>query len=56
MGGGQSYPFAFVPADWTPPEEPVVGAEAMHAHFRRWLVDLGHSAYSDMAAPVAPGS
>ena len=25
MGGGQSYPFALVPADWQPPEEPVVG-------------------------------
>ena len=34
MGGGQSYPFALVPADWTAPEEPVVGAEALHAHFR----------------------
>jgi uncharacterized membrane protein YvlD (DUF360 family) len=56
MGGGQSSPFAFVPAEWTPPAEPVVGAEAMHAHFRRWLADLGHSAYSDNAAPVPSGS
>jgi uncharacterized membrane protein YvlD (DUF360 family) len=56
MGGGQSHPFALVPADWSPPDEPVVGAEAMHAHFRRWLAELGHSAYSDTAAPVASGS
>ena len=29
------------------PDEPVVGAEAMHAHFRRWLADLGHDSYRD---------
>ena len=45
MGGGQSHPFALVPADWTLPEEPVIGAEALHAHFRRWLVDMGHDSY-----------
>ena len=27
------------------PDEPVVGAEAMHRHMRRWLADLGHDAY-----------
>ena len=45
MGGGQSYPFALVPADWRVPEQPVVGPEALHAHFRRWLAELGHEAY-----------
>ena len=30
MGGGQSWPFAMVPSEWSPPGEPVVGAEAMH--------------------------
>jgi uncharacterized membrane protein YvlD (DUF360 family) len=45
MGGGQSFPFALVPADWRLPDDPVVGAEALHAHFRRWLVDLGHESY-----------
>jgi uncharacterized membrane protein YvlD (DUF360 family) len=52
LGGGQSFPFALVPAEWRVPEEPVVGAEAMHAHFRTWLADLGHVAYS---APEAIG-
>jgi uncharacterized membrane protein YvlD (DUF360 family) len=47
MGGAQSYPFALVPADWASLGEPVVGAEAMHAHFRTWLADLGHDAYRD---------
>jgi uncharacterized membrane protein YvlD (DUF360 family) len=52
MGGGQSFPFAFVPAEWSPPEEPVIGAEAMHAHFRRWLAALGHDSYRDAPAAV----
>ena len=26
----------------------MIGAEAMHAHFRRWLADLGHDSYRDM--------
>jgi uncharacterized membrane protein YvlD (DUF360 family) len=49
MGGGQSFPFALVPADWQPPAGPVIGAEAMHAHLRRWLADLGHASYHDAA-------
>jgi uncharacterized membrane protein YvlD (DUF360 family) len=56
MGGGQSFPFALVPADWEPPDEPVVGAEAMHLHFRRWLADLGHSSYGDAPASLASRS
>ncbi|HEY1357377.1 MAG TPA: phage holin family protein [Thermoleophilaceae bacterium] len=54
MGGGQSFPFALVPSDWVQPEVPVVGAETMHAHFRRWLVDLGHDSYAE--ASVGTGS
>jgi hypothetical protein len=49
MGGGQSLPFALVPAEWEQPEEPVVGAEALHVHFRRWLSGLGHESYRDAA-------
>jgi hypothetical protein len=45
MGGGQSFPFVLVPTEWEPPETPVVGAERMHAHFRRWLVETGHEAF-----------
>ena len=47
MGGGQSHPFLMVPADWQPPDEQLVGAESVHAHFRRWLADLGHDAYKE---------
>ncbi len=49
MGGGQSYPFALVPADWRVPEEPVIGPEAMHMHFRAWLAELGHASYREPA-------
>jgi uncharacterized membrane protein YvlD (DUF360 family) len=49
MGGGQSFPFALVPSDWRLPEEPVVGPEAMHVHFRAWLADLGHDSYREAA-------
>jgi hypothetical protein len=51
MGGGQSHPFGLVPADWEPPEEPVIGAEAMHRHFRRWLAALGHESYRGLPPP-----
>jgi hypothetical protein len=46
MGGEQSYPFVLAPSDWALPEEPVVGAERMHSHLRRWLADLGHASYT----------
>ena len=52
MGGGQSYPFALVPAEWRT-DAPVVGAEALHAHFRIWLTDLGHDSYRDRAAAAS---
>ena len=46
MGGGQAHPFALYPSEWHAPEGPVVGAETMHRHMRRWLADLGHDAYA----------
>jgi uncharacterized membrane protein YvlD (DUF360 family) len=46
MGGGQSHPFALFPSDWSAPEGPVIGAEAMHGHMRRWLAELGHDSYA----------
>jgi uncharacterized membrane protein YvlD (DUF360 family) len=45
MGGEQSHPFALVPAGWTPPAGEIVGAEALHRHFRGWLTALGHDAF-----------
>jgi uncharacterized membrane protein YvlD (DUF360 family) len=50
LGGTQSHPFVLVPRSWEIPEEPIVGAEAMHRQMRRWLADLGHEAYRDGAA------
>jgi hypothetical protein len=55
MGGGQSFPFALVPSEWEVPEEPVIGAEAMHAHLRRWLADLGHDSYREPAVSRLAG-
>lgn len=56
MGGGQSYPFALIPSDWVAPQEQVVGAEKLHDHFRRWLADLGHSAYQDIQSKDSDGT
>jgi uncharacterized membrane protein YvlD (DUF360 family) len=50
MGGEQSHPFVLAPSEWHWPEEPVIGAEAMHLGMRRWLADLGHDAYAGSAA------
>jgi uncharacterized membrane protein YvlD (DUF360 family) len=49
LGGPQSYPFVLVPRDWALPQEPIIGAEAMHRQMRRWLADLGHEAYRNGA-------
>jgi uncharacterized membrane protein YvlD (DUF360 family) len=49
LGGPQSYPFVLVPRDWAPPNEPIIGAEAMHRQMRLWLADLGNEAYRNGA-------
>jgi uncharacterized membrane protein YvlD (DUF360 family) len=55
MGGPQSYPFVLFPSGLRYPGEPVIGAEAMHRVLRRWLADLGQTAYADVApGDVAP--
>jgi hypothetical protein len=41
IGGWQSHPFALVPASWTGPVEPIVGAGAMHQALRGWLGETG---------------
>ncbi|MFN8164452.1 MAG: hypothetical protein U0R26_11635 [Solirubrobacterales bacterium] len=54
LGGTQSYPFVLHPEDLKWPEEEVVGAEAVHRVFRRWLTALGHPGYgSDIDSPGA---
>jgi uncharacterized membrane protein YvlD (DUF360 family) len=45
MGGEQSFPFALFPSGWEAPEDELLGAEALHGQFRRWLAALGHDAY-----------
>jgi Type I phosphodiesterase / nucleotide pyrophosphatase len=41
LGGWQSHPFALVPAAWSKPEGPIVGARAMHETIRGWLTETG---------------
>jgi Type I phosphodiesterase / nucleotide pyrophosphatase len=41
LGGWQSHPFALVPAGWSQPERPIVGAGAMHQALRGWLHETG---------------
>jgi uncharacterized membrane protein YvlD (DUF360 family) len=37
LGGAQTRPFAVVPAAWSEPEEPIVGAASMHEALRGWM-------------------
>jgi uncharacterized membrane protein YvlD (DUF360 family) len=37
LGGPQTRPFAIVPAGWSEPVAPIVGAQAMHEVLRDWL-------------------
>jgi uncharacterized membrane protein YvlD (DUF360 family) len=37
LGGPQTHPFAAIPTEWSDPEEPIVGVEAMHHALRGWL-------------------
>jgi hypothetical protein len=37
LGGPQTHPFAVVPATWSEPDAPIVGAGAMHEALRGWL-------------------
>jgi uncharacterized membrane protein YvlD (DUF360 family) len=46
MGGTQSFPFVLHPAALALPEPHLVGAEAVHREFRRWLVEIGQDAYA----------
>jgi hypothetical protein len=50
MGGTQSFPFVLHPVELHLPHAELVGAESVHRHLRRWLVELGHAEY---ASPVA---
>lgn len=53
MGGGQAHPFVLAPADLPWPSEPVVGADAVHRVFRRWLQLDGPAGSHDLDAGAA---
>jgi len=46
LGGGQSHPFVLFPRDLPWPDEPVLGAPAVHGVFRGWLAGLGQLEYA----------
>jgi uncharacterized membrane protein YvlD (DUF360 family) len=46
LGGTQSHPFVLHPLELELPPEELVGAELVHRHLRRWLVELGHTEYA----------
>jgi hypothetical protein len=41
LGGMQMHPFAVVPAEWSDPAAPIVGARPMHLQLKRWLAETG---------------
>jgi len=41
LGGMQMHPFAVVPAEWSEPAGPIVGARPMHLQLKRWLAETG---------------
>ena len=52
LGGGQAHPFVLAPSALPWPEEPVVGAVAVHRILRGWLAGGGQAAYAEQAPPV----
>jgi uncharacterized membrane protein YvlD (DUF360 family) len=48
MGGTQSFPFLLHPAELGLPDDELIGADAVHRHLRRWLVELGHPEYAPL--------
>jgi uncharacterized membrane protein YvlD (DUF360 family) len=41
LGGKQMHPFAVVPAEWSEPAAPIVGARSMHLQLKRWMAETG---------------
>jgi uncharacterized membrane protein YvlD (DUF360 family) len=41
LGGMQMHPFAVVPAQWSEPAAPIVGARQMHLQLKRWMAETG---------------
>jgi uncharacterized membrane protein YvlD (DUF360 family) len=53
LGGTQSHPFLLHPFELALPPEELIGAELVHRHLRRWLVELGHEEYAGEEASGA---
>jgi uncharacterized membrane protein YvlD (DUF360 family) len=53
LGGDQIHPFLLHPADLPPPEQHLLGAEAVHGQLRKWLAHLGHEAFIEAGAEEA---
>lgn len=49
LGGPQTKPFAVVPADWSEPDAPIVGVEAMHEALCGWLAETRQRAETQLA-------
>jgi uncharacterized membrane protein YvlD (DUF360 family) len=54
MGGPQSFPFVLHPVELEMPADELLGAEAVHRVFRRWLVQVGQEQYADAPAVLEP--
>jgi hypothetical protein len=54
MGGPQSFPFVLHPVELEMPADELLGAEAVHRVFRRWLVQVGQDQYADAPAVLEP--
>ncbi len=52
LGGPQTQPFVLFPADLAAPDEPIVGAAALHAVLKGWRDTPGQGAALGVAAPV----
>jgi uncharacterized membrane protein YvlD (DUF360 family) len=54
LGGSQSFPFLLHPVELELSDEDIVGAEVVHRHLRRWLVQLGHAQYGELPSTASP--
>jgi uncharacterized membrane protein YvlD (DUF360 family) len=53
LGGSQSFPFLLHPVELELSGEHIVGAEVIHGHLRRWLVQLGQEEYAELPRTAA---
>jgi hypothetical protein len=53
LGGPQTRPFILHPADLTVPDEPLVGAAAVHALLTGWRTSLQSAQDERVAVPLA---